>query len=112
MAHGIVKFFKPEKGWGAIISPAMPDGLDAFAHLHLEGEGFRMLSEGGRVEFDYGRTASDTSLPACVSSDCRRTDGWLRTSARASSWKAVIGSPELSASTLSIPHLIHRAESS
>ncbi|WP_234809113.1 cold-shock protein [Mycobacteroides saopaulense] len=32
MAQGIVKFFKPEKGWGAITSPELPDGLDAFAH--------------------------------------------------------------------------------
>ncbi|SKW49322.1 Uncharacterised protein [Mycobacteroides abscessus subsp. abscessus] len=56
MAHGIVKFFKPEKGWGAMVV---------------------------------------ANQRACI---------LVR--------KAVIGSPEFSASTLSIPHLIHRAESS
>lgn len=60
MAQGIVKFFRPEKGWGAITSPALPDGLDAFAHYTaIEGDGFRMLSEGERVEFDYEQRRQD-----------------------------------------------------
>lgn len=46
MAQGIVKFFKPEKGWGAIISPAMPDGLDAFAHYTLRARAFGCSAKG------------------------------------------------------------------
>jgi hypothetical protein len=26
VALGTVKFFKPEKGWGAIVSPELPEG--------------------------------------------------------------------------------------
>jgi hypothetical protein len=30
MARGTVKFFKADKGYGAIASPDLPDGLDAW----------------------------------------------------------------------------------
>lgn len=89
MAQGIVKFFRPEKGWGAITSPELPDGRDAFAHYTaIEGEGFRMLSEGSASSSTTsrgGRTASSTLQRVCVSSDRRRTDGRFRPSVRASS---------------------------
>ncbi|WP_147378936.1 cold-shock protein [Mycobacteroides abscessus] len=61
MAQGIVKFFRPEKGCGAITSPELPDGRDEFAHYTaIEGEGFRMLSEGECVEFDYEQRRQDS----------------------------------------------------
>ncbi|WP_274561280.1 cold-shock protein [Streptomyces spiramyceticus] len=60
MATGIVKFYKEEKGWGAISSPSLPDGLDAWVHFSaIEADGFRELSEGDRVEFDYEEAEQD-----------------------------------------------------
>jgi CspA family cold shock protein len=51
---GIVKFWKRDKGWGAISSPDLPAGLDAWAHFSaIEGDGFRELSEGDQVDFDF-----------------------------------------------------------
>ncbi|WP_433463518.1 cold-shock protein [Spirillospora sp. CA-128828] len=61
MADGIVKFFKPEKGWGAISSPALPDGLDAWVHFSvIEMDGYRVLEAGDRVEFDYEAAQQDS----------------------------------------------------
>ncbi len=51
MATGTVKFFNTEKGWGFVT----PDdgGEDVFVHFSgIEGEGFRTLEEGARVEFE------------------------------------------------------------
>lgn len=54
MAYGTVKFFKQEKGWGAISSPELPEGLDAFLHFSaIEMTGFRYFEAGDEVEFDY-----------------------------------------------------------
>jgi CspA family cold shock protein len=54
MTVGVVKFFNTEKGWGAISSPDLPDGADAFVHFSaIEADGFRSLYEGDEVEFDY-----------------------------------------------------------
>jgi CspA family cold shock protein len=68
MAHGTVKFFKPDKGWGAITSPDLPDGFDAWVHFSaIEMDGYRSLNPGDPVEFDTNppsRTASGTSRPA------------------------------------------------
>ncbi|WP_152362218.1 cold-shock protein [Microlunatus speluncae] len=61
MAEGTVKFWKSEKGWGAIASPELPEGLDAFAHFSaIEAEGFRELTQGDRVEFDYEPAVQDS----------------------------------------------------
>jgi cold shock protein len=61
MAHGTVKFFKPKKGWGAISSPALPDGLDAWVHFSaIEGDGFRALEAGDRVDFEYEAVTQDS----------------------------------------------------
>jgi CspA family cold shock protein len=58
---GTVKFFKAEKGWGAISSPELPDGCDTWVHFSaIEGEGFRMLTEGERVEFGYEQVRQDS----------------------------------------------------
>lgn len=51
-ARGVVKFWKADKGWGAISSSVLPPGRDAFAHFSVvELEGFQALSQGQLVEF-------------------------------------------------------------
>ena len=61
MAHGTVKFFKPDKGWGAITSPDLPDGFDAWVHFSaIEMDGYRSLNAGDPVEFDYEPVEQDS----------------------------------------------------
>ncbi|HEY4452999.1 MAG TPA: cold shock domain-containing protein [Pseudonocardiaceae bacterium] len=64
MAEGTVKFFKAERGWGAIASAELPDGLDAFVHFSAIEDasptGYRALAEGDRVEFDYEQAQQDS----------------------------------------------------
>ena len=61
MAHGTVKFFKPDKGWGAITSPDLPDGFDAWVHFSaIEMDGYRCLNVGDPVEFDYEPAEQDS----------------------------------------------------
>lgn len=61
MSHGTVKFFNPDKGWGAIASPELPDGFDAWVHFSvIEAEGFRSLEQGDDVEFDYEAARQDS----------------------------------------------------
>lgn len=50
MATGTVKWFSPEKGFGFILQEGGPD---VFVHFSaIEGDGYRSLNEGQRVEFD------------------------------------------------------------
>jgi cold shock protein len=55
--HGIkgeVKWFDPRKGFGFIVGP---DGQDIFVHYsQIEGDGFRVLRDGSRVEYDAEHT--------------------------------------------------------
>lgn len=61
MATGVVKFYKAEKGWGAISSPELPDGLDAFVHFSAIGaEGYKAFEQGDQVEFDYEPAQQDS----------------------------------------------------
>ncbi|MGQ0832392.1 MAG: cold-shock protein [Microthrixaceae bacterium] len=50
MATGTVKFFNNDKGYGFI---TQENGPDVFVHFsNIEGEGFKSLEEGQRVEFE------------------------------------------------------------
>lgn len=51
--QGIVKWFDHKKGFGFIVGP---DGQDIFVHFsNIEGEGFRVLKDGGRVAYDAAK---------------------------------------------------------
>ena len=53
MATGTVKFFNEQKGFGFI---SRETGDDVFVHFSaIQGDGFKTLQEGQRVEFDIGK---------------------------------------------------------
>jgi CspA family cold shock protein len=61
VARGIVKFFRPDKGWGAISSDDLPVGRDAWVHFSvIEGDGYRSLQEGDVVDFDFEAAVQDS----------------------------------------------------
>ena len=50
LTTGTVKFFNVEKGFGFI---SREQGDDVFVHFsNIQGEGYKSLDEGQRVEFD------------------------------------------------------------
>jgi len=50
VAEGTVKWFNDSKGFGFI---EQEDGEDVFVHFSaIQGDGFKTLSEGDRVEFE------------------------------------------------------------
>jgi CspA family cold shock protein len=52
VATGTVKFFNAEKGYGFI---SRDEGEDVFVHYsQIQGDGYRSLQDGQRVEFDVG----------------------------------------------------------
>ncbi len=61
MTRGTVKFWKAEKGWGAISSPELPADRDAFAHFsEMVESGYRSLEAGEEVEFDLVERSQDS----------------------------------------------------
>ncbi len=55
METGTVKWFNSEKGFGFITKE---DGNDVFVHFSaIQGDGFKTLEEGQRVEFDVTQGA-------------------------------------------------------
>ena len=53
MASGTVKWFNEAKGFGFI---SQEGGEDVFVHFSsIQGEGFKTLAEGDRVEFEVTR---------------------------------------------------------
>jgi CspA family cold shock protein len=60
MVTGTVKWFDVKKGFGFLVSP---DGKDVFVHFScIEGDGFRALKDGERVE--YEQITGDKGLSA------------------------------------------------
>ena len=56
-----MKFWKPEKGWGAISSPELPDGKDAWASFSVvDMTGYKSLAAGQEVEFRYTAGRQDS----------------------------------------------------
>lgn len=51
MNVGTVKWFDSKKGYGFILGP---EGQDVFVHFSvIEGDGFRSLKDGEKVEYDF-----------------------------------------------------------
>lgn len=61
MGRGVVKFYRAEKGWGAISSDELPAGMDAWVHFSaIEGDGYKSLDAGDDVEFEYEAAQQDS----------------------------------------------------
>jgi cold shock protein len=62
VAHGVVKFWNAEKGWGAISSDELPPGRDAWAHFSqiMDMPGYRALEAGQAVEFSFEAAQQDS----------------------------------------------------
>ena len=54
MAQGTVKWFNNQKGYG-FITPEGGSGDVFVHHSAIQGEGFKTLNEGDRVQFDIVR---------------------------------------------------------
>lgn len=60
MATGVVKFYKREKGWGAIASEALPSSSDVWVHYSvIEGMDYRELAAGDEVELEFEAAQQD-----------------------------------------------------
>ena len=61
MVKGTVKWFRAEKGTGAISSAELPPGRDAWVHFScVEGSGYRELQVGEEVEFEFEAAQQDS----------------------------------------------------
>jgi CspA family cold shock protein len=58
---GTVKFFKAEKGWGAIASDDLPPNRDAWVGFAvIDMPGYRFLEEGQAVRFAFEPAQQDS----------------------------------------------------
>lgn len=56
-----MKFYKDEKGWGAVTTDELPTGSDVFVHYSaIEATGYRSLAPGDVVELDYEMVEQDS----------------------------------------------------
>ena len=61
MENGVIKWFDNKKGFGFIAAGS--GGQDIFVHFScIDGEGFKTLEEGDRVEYEVNK--SDKGLKA------------------------------------------------
>ena len=63
LARGVVKFWLPEKGWGAISCPELPSGRDAWVHfsvIAVPPGTYASLTAGQEVEFRYEEVKQDS----------------------------------------------------
>ena len=60
MAHGTVKYFNDQKGYG-FITPDGTESSEVYVHFSaIESGGFRTLHEGERVEFEMVNSTRGT----------------------------------------------------
>ncbi|HVW81105.1 MAG TPA: cold shock domain-containing protein [Mycobacteriales bacterium] len=56
-----MKFFKPDRGWGAISSPDLPHGRDAWVGFSvIDMQGYRELVTGQQVRFTFEQAQQDS----------------------------------------------------
>lgn len=61
MVTGIVKFFKAERGWGAITVDGLPGPGDVWVHFSaVQSDGYRELSAGDVVELEFEAAQQDS----------------------------------------------------
>ena len=70
---GRVKFYRSEKGWGAIASPSLSH--DVWVHFStIDAPGYRTLDDGDEVEFRYEDCAGVQDSWHYRTTWCRRVE--------------------------------------
>lgn len=110
MVRGVVKFFKADKGWGAITSDELPGGTDAWVHftvIEAPANAYRTLAAGDIVEFDFEVVQQD-------SFGCRATRARVLAAGPAPTLRRagdrVVIVPDGTPDTPLLPRKVHRAE--
>jgi CspA family cold shock protein len=57
---GTVKWWKPEKGYGVVLTPETAPKEIWVSFMHIEGEGFRELVQGEAVDIEYEPAMQDS----------------------------------------------------